>query len=35
MSKWSKKRDSVPEKRNANAFKEFIKAKYVEKKFAE
>jgi uncharacterized protein YktA (UPF0223 family) len=35
MSNWSKKRDAVPEKSNPHAFKEFIKAKYEEKRFAE
>jgi hypothetical protein len=35
MVKWKKSRDPVPDKKEAQKFKDFIKAKYVEKRFAE
>ncbi len=35
MAAWNKKRDPEPEKRDAQRFKDFIRAKYVEKRFAE
>ena len=35
MACWSKKRDPEPEKRDTQKFKDFIRAKYVEKRFAE
>lgn len=35
MSSWNPKRDPEPEKKDAARFKEFIKQKYIEKRFAE
>lgn len=34
MSNWNAKKDPEPDKKNTNQFKEFIKQKYVEKRFA-
>ena len=35
MGEWSSKRNPLPEKSDAFRMKEFFKAKYVEKRFAE
>ena len=35
MACWNKKRDPEPEKKDAQRFKDFIRAKYVDKRFAE
>ena len=35
MSTWNKKRDPEPDRKDAAKFKEWIQAKYIDRKFAE
>ena len=35
MKEWNAKKDFVPEKKDATKFKEFLKTKYVDKRFEE
>lgn len=35
MREWNAKRDPLPDKKDANRFKEFLKQKYVQKRFCE
>ena len=34
MANWNSKRDPEPDKKDTNRYKDFIKQKYVDKKFA-
>jgi hypothetical protein len=35
MANWNAKKDPEPDKKDTNRFKEFIKQKYIDKKFAQ
>ena len=35
MAKWNAKRDPVPDRKDVHKFKEFLRQKYIEKRFSE